>query len=292
MKVWINGKMVDRESASVSVFDHGLLYGDGIFEGIRVYGGRIFQCTAHMDRLFQSAELIRLPMPYSRDELIEAMEACIAVNGLTGSGYIRLVVTRGAGTLGLHPFRCENQCVFIIADQLSMYDQTLYDEGMKVILCKTVRVNGQQIPSRVKSLNYLNNILGKIECIDAGVLEGIMLNTDGMVAEATGDNVFLVRDGRLLTPPPDASILLGVTRNVVLHLARRLGIEAEERPIAPDELLAAEECFLTGTGAEMIAVTQIDDTVIGEGTPGAITQRLLDAFRKITRTGEEFPYTA
>lgn len=292
MKVWINGKMLDREAASVSVFDHGLLYGDGIFEGIRVYGGRIFQCTAHMDRLFRSAELIRLPMPFTREELIEAMEACIAVNGLTGSGYIRLVVTRGPGTLGLHPFRCEDQSVFIIADQLSMYDQKLYDEGMKVIFCKTVRVNSRQIPSRVKSLNYLNNILAKIECIDAGVLEGLMLNTDGMVAEATGDNIFIVRDGRLLTPPPDASILLGVTRNVVLHLAGRLGIEAEEKAISAEELLAAEECFLTGTGAEMIAVTRVDDTVIGDGTPGPITQRLLEAFREVTRTGEEFPYTA
>lgn len=292
MKVWINGKMLDREAASVSVFDHGLLYGDGIFEGIRVYGGRIFQCTAHMDRLFRSAELIRLPMPFTREELIEAMEACIAVNGLTDSGYIRLVVTRGPGTLGLHPFRCEDQSVFIIADQLSMYDQKLYDEGMKVIFCNTVRVNSRQIPSRVKSLNYLNNILAKIECIDAGVLEGLMLNTDGMVAEATGDNVFIVRGGRLLTPPPDASILLGVTRNVVLHLAGRLGIEAEEKPIAAEELLSAEECFLTGTGAEMIAVTRVDDTVIGDGTPGPITQRLLEAFREVTRTGEEFPYTA
>ncbi|MBS3821492.1 MAG: branched-chain-amino-acid transaminase [Planctomycetes bacterium] len=289
MKIWMNGNLVDQSDAKVSVFDHGVLYGDGVFEGIRVYGGRIFQCTAHLDRLFESASLIRLEIAYSAEQLEEAMVDCVEANSLE-SGYIRLVVTRGPGTLGLDPFKCPQPNVFIIADQLKMYDEEMYQNGMAIILADTVRVSPSMIPSKVKSLNYLNNILAKIEAVDAGVSEAMMLNAAGQVSECTGDNIFLVRDGKVITPPLAASVLPGITRNVVMHLAQRLGYEVRQEAFGIDTVYAADECFLTGTGAEVIAVTSVDGNVMGDGNVGPVTQTLLHAFRALTETDEQIPY--
>jgi branched-chain amino acid aminotransferase len=289
MKIWLNGNLVDESEAKVSVFDHGLLYGDGVFEGIRVYGGKIFQCQAHMDRLYESAGLIRLEIPYDVATLEQAMIDCVEANAME-AGYIRLVVTRGPGTLGLHPFKCPRPNVFIIADQLMMYDEEMYRNGMGVILAKTRRVSPNMIPSKVKSLNYLNNILAKIECIDAGVLEAMMLNAEGNICECSGDNIFIVRGNAVITPPLEASVLPGITRNVVLHLANRLGYDAQQANFKIDDVYAADECFLTGTGAEVIAVTKVDDKIVGQGKVGPVTQKLLQAFRDLTQTDEQIPY--
>ena len=286
MKVWTNGNLVDAAEAKVSVFDHGLLYGDGVFEGIRVYGRCIFECQAHVDRLYDSARRIRLAIPYTKQELIDAMAETVSANGVE-NGYIRLVVTRGPGTLGLHPFKCADPVTFIIADQIALYPEEMYRDGMAVIVAKTVRVGDRQIPSAAKTLNYLNNILAKIEAVDAGVAEAIMLNQDGNVSECTGDNLFVVEGGGLITPPLDASILPGITRKVVLQLARDLDIPVKESALSVERLCGADECFLTGTAAEVIAVTKIDGTIIGDGKPGPITGTLLEAFRGyITATCE------
>jgi branched-chain amino acid aminotransferase len=291
MKIWMNGNLVDESDATVSVFDHGLLYGDGVFEGIRAYCGRIFQCKAHLDRLYESASLIRLEIPYSPEELEAAMHACLEANAIE-AGYIRLVVTRGKGKLGLDPFKCPQPNVFVIADQLKMYDEEMYRNGMAVILARTVRVSPSMIPSKVKSLNYLNNILAKIEAVDAGVSEAMMLNAAGQVSECTGDNIFIVRDGAVITPPLEASVLPGITRNVVMHLAERLGHEVRQEAFGIDAVYAADECFLTGTGAEVIAVTSVDGNAMGDGTVGPVTQKLLHAFRELTKTDEQIPYNS
>ena len=279
MKIWMDGQLVDESQAKVSVFDHGVLYGDGVFEGIRIYNGKVFQCKAHIDRLFESAEKLRLPIPYSKAELVDAMYACIEANSLTDSGYIRLVVTRGAGTLGLHPFKCPNAGVFIIADQIQLYPAELYETGMAVIIAKRLRIRPDMLDPSVKGLNYLNNILAKMEAIDVGLLEAVMLNHEGYISECTGDNIFIIVDGKLMTPPPSAGILLGVTRNVAMMLAKAVGIEVIERNITPEELKAADEIFLTGTAAEIMAVTKVDETVIGDGKAGPVTSQLLQAFR-------------
>ncbi|MBS3733944.1 MAG: branched-chain-amino-acid transaminase [Phycisphaerae bacterium] len=286
MKVWFNGQLVDADDARVGVWDHGLLYGDGVFEGIRVYNGRVFQCQAHVDRLYDSARHLRLAIPYTKQELTDAMVETLAANGIDAGGYIRLVVTRGAGTLGLHPFKCAEPNTFIIADQIALYPDEMYRDGMAVIIAKTVRRSGRVIPSVVKSLNYLNNILAKIEAIDAGVAEAIMLNEAGTVAECTGDNLFIVSDGAVTTPPPGASILVGITRGVVMDLARRAGIPLAEADITVEQLYAADECFLTGTAAEVIAVTKVDGHTIGGGKPGPVTQKLLSAFRDYIASGD------
>jgi len=284
MKVWINGQLVDKDDARLSVFDHGLLYGDGVFEGIRAYGGRIFRCEDHVERLFASAKAIRLEIPLSPDQIIGAMEQTLKANGLV-DGYIRLVVTRGPGTLGLDPGKCYDPTVFIIADQIVLYPKEMYENGMSAIIAKTRRTAPSMVPPSVKSLNYLNNILAKIEAVDAGVPEALMLNAEGEVAEATGDNVFIVRDRTVITPPGEAGILIGVTRKVVMELCAKLGIPLKERRIPVEALYAADECFLTGTAAEVIAVTKVDGHVIGTGKPGPITRRLLEAFRELTRGG-------
>ena len=290
MKVWLNGELVDRDNAKLTVFDHGTLYGDGVFEGIRSYGGKVFQFPAHLGRLFQSAAQIRLDMPYSREQLRAATYAALEANG-AADGYIRMVVTRGVGTLGLDPRKCPHPNAFIIADDIALYPEELYQRGMPVIIAKTVRTSPASLDPKVKSLNYLNNIRAKIECLDAGVSEALMLNEKGELAEGTGDNVFLVADGTVVTPPPEAGILLGITRNVVLHLCQRLGIPARAESIRPERLFAADECFLTGTAAEVIAVNQVDGRAIGDGTVGPVTRKLLEAFRALTRSGEELPYT-
>ena len=283
MKVWINGELVDKSQASVSVYDHGLLYGDGVFEGIRVYNGKIFQCDAHIDRLFASAAAIRLKVPYTKEQIVEAMKQSVSANGIV-DGYIRLVITRGVGTLGLNPFKCSSPVVFIIADQIAIYSPEMYENGLDVIIAKTRRISPEMFPPSVKSCNYLNNIMAKIEAIDAGVPEAIMLNAAGQVAEATGDNVFIVSDGVIITPPVEAGILDGITRRVTIKLAKELNIPLMERAIEVDELYNADECFLTGTAAEIIAVRKVNDRIIGEGKAGPITLKLLEAFRNFIRS--------
>jgi len=277
MKVWLNGKLVDERNAVLPVFDHGTLYGDGVFEGIRIYDGNIFQCQAHIDRLFESAKYIRLAIPYTKQELIDAMRETLDANG-GDDGYIRLAVTRGAGTLGLSPFKCPKPNVFIIAASIELYPQEMYRNGMAVIIAKTVRTAAVMVSPAAKTLNYLNNILAKIEAIDAGVAEAIMLNSQGNIAECTGDNIFIVADGRLITPPQSAGVLVGITRGVVLDLADKLGIEVVEEDITPAELYAADECFLTGTAAEIIPVIKVDGRNIGSGQPGQTTAKLTAAF--------------
>jgi branched-chain amino acid aminotransferase len=282
MKIWLDGTLVDRQHAKLSVYDHGTLYGDGVFEGIRIYGGKVFECDAHVQRLFESAKYIRLTIPYSRQQIVEAMEQTIAANNQS-EGYIRLIVTRGEGNLGLSPNKCPRPSVVIIADSIELYPRELYESGMPVIVARTLRTSPRSLNPRVKSLNYLNNILGKIECIDANVSEAIMLNEHGNVAEATGDNVFIVKGGTLITPPPEAGILLGVTRGIVLKLAAQLGVPAVEQDFTPSELYAADECFLTGTAAEVIAATHIDGRQVGSGKVGALTRKLMDAYRAYIR---------
>ncbi|MDP6636419.1 MAG: branched-chain-amino-acid transaminase [Phycisphaerae bacterium] len=285
MKVWLAGKLVDQDDARLSVFDHATLYGDGVFEGIRIYNGRIFQRQTHVDRLFESARKIRLPIEQTKQEIVDAMYETIAANGIS-DGYIRLVVTRGIGTLGLSPFKCTKPSTFIIADSIVMYPQEMYDNGMAVIIAKTVRVSADMLDPCIKSLNYLNNICAKIEAIDAGVAEAIMLNVKGNVAECTGDNIFIVKSGQIITPDTDSGILVGVTRGVVMSLARELGLTVIEQQVTPDDLRSADECFLTGTAAEVIAVTKIDESIIGDGAVGEITTKLLTAFREFTTSDQ------
>ena len=291
MKVWLNGILIEKDEAKLTVFDHGTLYGDGVFEGIRAYGGRIFQCAAHIERLFRSAEAIRLKIPYSKDELTDAMYECMQANGIS-DGYIRPVITRGVGTLGLNPFRCPQPNTFIIADQLALYPEEMYANGMPIIIAKTVRTAATMLRPQVKSLNYLNNILARIEAVDAGVPEALMLNEKGNICEATGDNVFIVKDGQVMTPPPEAGILMGITRGVVMHLARRLGLPMTEANFTPEELHAADECFLTGTAAEIIAVTGVNDRPIGDGKAGGVTGKLQEAFHEFVLTDEQLPYSS
>jgi branched-chain amino acid aminotransferase len=282
MKVWIDGRLVDRADAKVSVFDHGLLYGDGVFEGIRVYHGKIFECEAHLDRFYQSAKAIRLTIPMTRDAVRAAMEETVKANNFTDC-YIRLVVTRGVGTLGLSPVRCEKPSVFVITDLLELYPREMYEKGLSIITASVIRNHPNAISPRVKSLNYLNNILAKLEAIDAGVPEAIMLNSEGNVAECTADNIFIVQDGQVRTPQTSDGVLEGVTRRVMLELCGRLNIPCIEKTLQRHDLYIAAECFLTGTGAEVIPVTKIDNRVIGSGQPGPITQKLIDAFHRFTK---------
>lgn len=280
MKVWFDGKLVPQEEAKVSVFDHGLLYGDGCFEGIRIYNNRIFKLQSHLERIWDSAEAIRLAIPHSMEEIAEATRETVEANGLS-EGYIRLVFTRGRGTLGLHPFLCPTPSCFIIADKISLYPEHLYENGMHIIVAQRRRVPRECLDPQIKSLNYLNNILAKIEAIDANTLEALMLNTDGWVSECTGDNVFVVKDGKLATPPPESGILNGITRQFVMNdLCPALGLDIEERMMRLDEVLDADELFLTGTAAEVIGVTRVDDKVIGNGKVGPISQALETEFRK------------
>ena len=283
-KIWLAGRLVDTADAKVSVYDHGLLYGDGVFEGIRAYSGRIFECDAHLDRFFQSARAIRLNIPYSREQLRSAMDETIKANGFTDC-YIRLVVTRGTGHLGLSPVRCEKPCVFAIADLLELYPREMYEKGMAVIVASVIRNHPNALSPRLKSLNYLNNILAKIEAIDAGVPEAVMLNHEGNVAECTADNIFIVRSGQVQTPQTSDGILEGVTRRVMLDLCRSGGISVVEKILQRHDLYVADECFLTGTGAEVIPVTKIDGRPIGTGKPGPITRKLIEAFHRRVREG-------
>jgi branched-chain amino acid aminotransferase len=282
LKVWLNGQLVERQEAKISVFDHGLLYGDGVFEGIRSYAGKVFRLEAHLRRLFDSANGIRLTIPMTPREMADAILATLAANGLKDS-YIRVVVTRGEGTLGLDPNRCPNPQVFIITDKIALYPQELYENGLEIVTAATMRNHPNAVNPRLKSLNYLNNILAKIEAIDAGVLEAVMLNHLGYVAECTGDNVFVVRDGRLLTPPIAAGILEGITRDEIIDIARESKIQVREENLTRQDLYVADECFLTGTAAEVIPVVRIDRRTIGTGKPGPVTNRLAEEFHRRTR---------
>jgi branched-chain amino acid aminotransferase len=277
MKIWLNDRLVDESEAKISVFDHGLLYGDGVFEGIRVYSGRIFEFDAHLDRLYRSAKAIRLELPVSRQKIIEATEKTVKANGVS-DGYIRLVITRGIGTLGLNPFVCKNPQVFIIADKIQLYPEELYEKGLRVISASTLRNHPQALPPQIKSLNYLNNILAKIEAVDANAPEAIMYNLQGYVAEATGDNVFTVMGGIVYTPPVQAGSLEGITRDVVIKLAKIEKLKVLERNLTRFDLYAADEMFLTGTAAEVIGVVDVDGRIIGSGKPGPITNLLRKKF--------------
>jgi len=279
LKIWLDGKLVDQADAKISVFDHGLLYGDGVFEGIRVYNSKIFELEAHIKRLYESAKAIRLDVPIGKDKLIRAAEKTVEANNVI-DGYIRLVVTRGTGTLGLNPFVCDRARLFIIADNIQPYPEELYEKGMKVISATTVRNHPLAIPPQIKSLNYLNNILAKIEALDSDVPEAIMYNHEGYVAEATVDNVFIVKDGVIYTPPAEAGSLEGITRGIVIKLAKEENLEVVEKNLTRFDLYVCDEFFLTGTAAEVIGIVEIDGRVIGNGKPGSITKLLRKKFFK------------
>lgn len=281
-QVWINGKLLPKEQATVSVYDHGLLYGDGVFEGIRSYGGKVFRLDAHLDRLWYSAKAILLEIPYTKVELADAIENTLQVNGIE-DGYIRVVITRGSGTLGIDPKKCSEPRVIIITDSIELYPPEDYANGLEIVTVSTIRNHAAALSPRIKSLNYLNNILAKIEGHQAGCKEALMLNHKGEVAECTGDNIFLVREGRLLTPPIDAGILEGITRDAVIELARDAKIPVEEIPLTRHDIYIADECFLTGTAAEVIPVVRVDSRPIGDGTPGKMTRELIERFHKLTR---------
>jgi len=277
LKIWLDDKLVDEADAKITVFDHGLLYGDGVFEGIRVYNRRIFELEAHIKRLYESAKATRLDIPMSKDKLTKAVEKTSEANGVI-DGYIRLVVTRGTGTLGLNPFVCEDARIFIIADNIQLYPEELYEKGMKVISATTVRNHPLAIPPQVKSLNYLNNILAKIEALDNNVPESIMYNHEGYVAEATGDNVFIVKGGVIYTPPVEAGALEGITRDIVIKLAKEENLKMVEKNLTRFDLYVCDEFFLTGTAAEVIGIVEIDGRIIGNGKPGPITKLLRKKF--------------
>ena len=286
LKIWLDDKLVDKADAQISVFDHGLLYGDGVFEGIRIYNSRIFELHAHIKRLYESAKAIRLEIPMSEQKLTNAMEKTVEANNVI-DGYIRLVVTRGVGTLGLNPFVCDNSRLIIIADNIQLYPEELYEKGMRVISSTTVRNHPLALPPQVKSLNYLNNILAKIEALDNDVPEAIMYNHEGYVAEATGDNVFTVKDGVIFTPPIEAGALGGITRGVVIRLAEEDGIGTVEKNLTKFDLYTCDELFLTGTAAEVIGIVEIDGRVISSGKPGPITKLLRKKFFKYAHGKEK-----
>ena len=279
LKVWIDGRLVDKADAKVSVYDHGLLYGDGVFEGIRVYNGKIFEWKAHVERLFDSAKSIRLKVPFSAEQLKLAIEETFKANNFTEC-YVRLVVTRGVGYLGLSPSKCPTPSAFVIADTIEMYPKEMYEKGMAVITASIIRNHPNAISPRVKSLNYLNNILAKIEATDAGVPEAIMLNHEGNVAECTGDNIFIVKGGTIYTPTTSDGILEGVTRQVILTLCKRLNLTAIEKTLQRHDLYVADECFLTGSAAEVVPVTKIDGRPVGTGEVGPVSKKLFEAFRR------------
>jgi branched-chain amino acid aminotransferase len=286
MKVFIDGKYCAERDAKVSVFDHGLLYGDGIFEGIRAYNGRVFKLDEHIERLFSSAKALLLKIPMSRPAISRAVVETCRVNRVR-DGYIRLLVTRGPGTLGLNPNRCKHPSVIIIAGKIQLYPKSFYDRGLDIITVPTVRNLHSAVNPAIKSLNYLNNILAKIEANNAGCEEAVMLNSEGFVAECTGDNLFILKKGTLITPPLYAGALYGITRETVMDLAREAGIPVRETNLTRYDLFNADECFLTGTGAELIPVVKIDGRVIGTGRPGRLTRKLEGLYHALTKVSGE-----
>lgn len=283
MKIYLDGRLVDEADAKISVFDHGLLYGDGIFEGIRFYNRRIFRLDQHIERLYDSAKAILLTIPISKEEMIQATRDTCAANALE-NGYIRLVITRGTGPMGLSPYKCPKATVFIIAASISLYPDSAYETGLTMATVATRRPRHDILSPLVKSLNYLNNVMAKVEAIQAGAEEGLMLNDQGLVAECTGDNVFVIRHGAITTPPLSAGALDGITRRVVFEIAAELGIPMRETDMSRHEIYTADECFLTGTAAEVIAAVKLDQRVIGDGAPGPITQRVIVKFRELADT--------
>jgi branched-chain amino acid aminotransferase len=280
MKIYLDGRFVDEADAKVSVFDHGLLYGDGVFEGIRLYGGNVFRLEEHLERFEYSAKAILLDLPLTRPEWSAAICETCRQNGLV-DGYIRLVVTRGVGDLGLAPWLCAKPSYFIIASRISLYPAEHYEKGLAIVTVPTRRIGPASLPATIKSLNYLNNILGKIEAKQFGALEAIMLNDQGYVAEATADNVFIVHKGELMTPSASQGALKGVTRSAIVDIAKTLGIPLREANLTRYDLWCADECFLTGSGAEVIPVVKLDGRTIGSGKPGQVTKNVLEAFRKL-----------
>ncbi len=286
MKIYIDGKYYSERDAKISVFDHGLLYGDGVFEGIRAYNGRVFKLKEHIDRLFYSAKAILLTLPLPHARIMEAVVETCRRNKLR-DGYIRLVVTRGAGTLGLNPNRCKNPSVIIIADKIQLYPEEYYRKGLEIITVPTTRNLHSALNPAIKSLNYLNNILAKIEAANSGCEEAIMLNAEGFVAECTGDNIFIVKGNQLLTPPLSAGALYGITRQTVIDLAKKSGLAVAEPNLTRYDLFNADECFLTGTGAEVIPVVKIDGRIIGTGKPGPVLRRLVEQYHALTNSSGE-----
>lgn len=282
LKVYIGGKLFDKSDAKISVYDHGLLYGDGVFEGIRSYAGHVFRLEQHVERLYDSARGIHLVIPMAKSEMVQAVIDTLAVNQLKDA-YIRLVVTRGAGSLGLDPRKTTDPQVIIITDSISLYPEELYEQGLKIITSGTIRNHPAALNPRIKSLNYLNNILAKIEGTNAGCLEALMLNHEGKISECTGDNIFVVKHETLHTPSIDSGILDGITRQAVIELARGRGLTVHERTMDRHDVYTADECFLTGTAAEVIPVVECDGRPIGPGRPGPITQDLRKRFHELVR---------
>lgn len=280
---YIDGEFVAEREARISVFDHGFLYGDGVFEGIRAYNGRVFRLREHVDRLWNSAQGILLVIPMSREGMCEAVLELLRRNGMSDC-YIRVVVTRGVGDLGLDPRKCPRASVLVLADAMEMYPRNLYEQGLRLITVSTRRNSPQALNPAIKSLNYLNNILGKLEANRAGAAEGVMLTQDGFVAEATADNLFIVSNGVVMTPPVHLGILPGITRAVVIELARRRELTVDEVPFTLHEVYSADECFLTGTGAEVVPVVELDGRRIGTGRPGPLTQELMQDFAQMVQT--------
>ncbi len=282
LKIYVDGKFYDKEEAKVSVFDHGLLYGDGVFEGIRAYDGLIFKCKEHIDRLYQSAHAIMLDIPMKKEEMTDAVKKTLRENGMKDA-YIRLVVTRGIGDLGLDPRKCTKPTVFIITDKIKLYPQEFYEKGLEIVTISTQRNIHESVNPQIKSLNYLNNILAKVEAINAGVEEAVMLNSEGYVSECTGDNIFIVKDGVLMTPPIHSGVLRGVTRGAVIDIAHLKEIPIHEEVLTRYDLFNADEMFLTGTAAEIIPVVKLDRRKIGDGKPGKMTNKLITEFHKLTK---------
>lgn len=284
LKIYIDGTLFDKENAKISVYDHGLLYGDGVFEGMRIYGGRVFRLDEHIDRLWASAKAIWLEIPMTKEEMCKAVNDTASLNGIT-EGYVRLIVTRGVGTLGLDPTKCPKPSVIIITDKIALYPDELYEKGLTIVTSSIPRTHPVALSPRIKSLNYLNNILAKIEGMQAGCVESLMLNHKGEIAECTGDNIFLIHKGKISTPPVDAGILEGVTRNAVIEVARTAGIEVREVTLTKYDAYVADEIFLTGSAAEVIPVVKLDGRTIGTGKPGPITRDLEARFKKFVRNG-------
>jgi branched-chain amino acid aminotransferase len=286
MKIFIDGKLCSERDAKISVFDHGLLYGDGVFEGIRAYNGRVFKLKEHIDRLLYSAKAILLEIPMTHAQLVRATLETIRANKLRDC-YVRLIVTRGIGTLGLNPRSCKKPSIIIIAGKIQVYPAELYARGMDIVTVPTVRNLHSAVNPAIKSLNYLNNILAKIEANNAGVEEAVMLNSEGFVAEGTADNIFVIKNGALFTPPLSAGALYGITRGTVIELAEQFGVKVSEPNLTRYDLFNADECFLTGTGAEIMPVIKIDGRIIGSGKPGPLTRKLVDAYHALTKVSGE-----
>jgi branched-chain amino acid aminotransferase len=282
--IYIDGKFYPESDAKISVFDHGLLYGDGVFEGIRFYNGRVFRLEEHLQRLWDSARSICLDVPISRAKMTEALLETIRKNDMR-EGYIRLLLTRGVGNLGLNPAQCKKPSVIIIAAAIALYPKEMYEKGLSVVTCATRRTNPASLNPAVKSLNYLNNVMARIEANLAGADEALMLNDQGNVAECTADNVFVIKNGQIFTPPISAGALRGITRAVAFEIAAELGIRVTETDITRHDVFVADECFLTGTAAEVIPVIRADGRSIGAGKPGPISTRMIARFREITREG-------